>query len=396
MRDRWTPLASAGLAVVMLTAAFIDLELALDLGRWHANAPVADIATLALLPVGAWAAFRGRGTPMPVLPWAALCAIGIASLVNAANPLQGAHFVLRKLIFPGVAFGVGLAGLVSGRVPPATTRTLILAGLGLTALVSLATSAGRLLAGNGLWWSQIAGLTPNHKTLAVALAGSLPLGLGLATGPSGRTRTAARAVSVLCLGAIALSMSKAAWLGAGVGVAWFLPRRRPLAARPALLVPALAVGLAALTALPLVSGSRPMLDAARSRHSLNKRAWALFRAHPLLGSGAGASTEVEAVTFPDYRVNGVDAHGALQKIGGELGLGGVAAWLWFSGATGLALWRRREPMGAGLAWGCMGTFTTLHVELLLSTEALSSTHWAPLAVAWGLAHAPHTPPEESA
>ena len=323
---------------------------------------------------------------MPVLPWAMLCGVALISLLNAADPLQGAHFVLRKIAFPGLAFGVGLAGLVSGRVPPSTTRALLLAGLGLTAAVSLTTSAGRLLAGNALWWTRIAGLTPNHKTLAVALAGSLPLALGLSTGPAGRTRTAARGVTAAALVAIVLSMSKAAWLGAGVGIAWFVPRHRPLAARPRLLVSALALALAALTALPLVSGSRAMLDAARSRHSLNKRAWSLFSAHPLLGSGAGASTQVEAVTFPDYRVNGVEAHGVIQKVGAEMGAVGLGTWLWFTGTAGLAFWRRREPAGSGLAWGCMGTFTTLHVELLLSTETFSSTHWAPLAVAWGLAH----------
>jgi hypothetical protein len=393
MRDLFGRVSTSGLALVLISSAFIDLELALDLGPWHANAPIADIAALAILPLGAWTIFRRRGVPMPILPWAALCVVALLSLVNAANPMQGAHFVLRKIAFPGVAFGLGVAGLVSGRVPPRTTRALLLAGLGLTAAVSLGTSLGRLLAGNGLWWSRIAGLTPNHKTLAVALAGALPLALGIATVPEGRDRAAARAISALSLVAIALSMSKAAWIGAAVGVAWFVPRHRPLASRPMLLVPALAVGLAALTALPLISGSRPMLDAARSRHSLNKRAWRLFSAHPFLGAGAGTSVVVEAVTFPDYRVNGVDAHGVVQKIGGELGILGLGTWLWFTGSAGLALWRRREPKGAGIAWGCAGTFATLHVELLLSTEALSSTHWAPLAVAWGLAHAERRAPQ---
>jgi O-antigen ligase len=392
MRDAATSLATLGLAAVLLTSAFIDLELALDLGPWHANAPVADIAALAVLPLGLWTLRGGRGRPMPWLPWLALCTAAALSLVNSANPVQGVHFVLRKVAFPGLAFGVGLAALVSGRVPPRTTRTLLLAGLGLTAAVSLATSTGRLLAGNALWWSRIAGLTPNHKTLAVALAGALPLALGIATGATGRERTAARAMSALALAAIGLSMSKAAWLGAAVGIGWFVPRARPISARPALLVPALVLGLGLLTALPLVSGSRAMLDAARSRHSLNKRAWSLFSRHPVLGSGAGASTEVEAVTFPDYRVNGVDAHGVAQKVGSELGLVGLGAWLWFTGSTGIALWRRREQVGAGVAWGCVGAFATLHVELLLSTETFSSTHWAPLAVAWGLAHAEEEAP----
>jgi len=389
--DRARAPLTAGLAVVLATCSFVDLELAVDIGGWHANAPVADVAALTLLPMGLIALAQQRGRPMPMLPWAAVCAAAVMSLVNSPAPLSGAHFVLRKVLFPGLAFGVGLATLVSGRVARAHTERLLVAGLALTSTVSFITSLARLLAGDGLWWARISGLTPNHKTLAVALAGALPLALGVATGPPGRLRTAARAVVLGALAAVALSMSKAAWLGAAVGLAWFLPRARPLASRPAVLVPALVLGLALLTALPVVVGSRAMLDAARSRHSLNQRAWRLFSAHPLLGSGAGASTEVESVTFPDYRVNGVDAHGALQKVGGELGLVGTATWLWFTTASGLALWRRRGEVGTGTTWGCAGAFLTLHVELLLSTETFAATHWAPLAVAWGLAHAPEEP-----
>lgn len=388
MPERTRAASTVGLAVILATCSFVDLELAVDIGGWHANAPVADVAALTLLPLGLIALAHQRGRPMPVLPWVAVCAAALLSLLNSPAPLTGAHFVLRKVVFPGLAFGVGLATLVSGRIARTHTERLLVAGLALTSTVSVATSLGRLLAGNGLWWARISGLTPNHKTLAVALAGALPLVIGVATGPPGRLRGAARAAVACALAAIALSMSKAAWIGAAVGLAWFLPRARPLAARPAVLVPALALGLALLTALPVVVGSRAMLDAARSRHSLNKRAWRLFSAHPLLGSGAGSSTEVESVTFPDYRVNGVDAHGVLQKVGGELGLVGTAGWIWFTTASGLALWRRRGEVGAGTTWGCTGAFVTLHVELLLSTEAFAATHWAPLAVAWGLAHAP--------
>ena len=387
MRDRLVPLAVLLLAVVLASSGFIDLELSLDIGPWHANAPVADVAALCLLPLGASAILRGTATPMPLLPWGAVCAAALVSLVNSPHPVEGAHFLLRKVMFPGAAFGIGVAAVVAGLVPPSTTRHLLVVGMGITGVLSAVTSAARLLAGNALWWSRIGGLTPNHKTLAVALAGGLPLALGIAFGPEGRPRTAARVVCVASLLAILLSLSKAAWLGAAVGIAWFVPRTRPLATRPRVLVPVVALALAVLTALPFISGSRAMLDAARSRHSLNKRAWGMFSAHPIIGAGAGISTEVETVTFPDYRVNGVDAHGVLQKVGGEMGLVGLGMWTWFTASTGRALWRRRQSIHAPHLWGCSGAFVTLHVQLLLSTEAFSCTHWAPLAVAWGLAHA---------
>ncbi|MEC8423918.1 MAG: hypothetical protein VX000_09085, partial [Myxococcota bacterium] len=68
MREFGTALASAGLATVLLTFAFIDLEFAVDLGSWNANAPLADIAALAMLPLGMWSVRTGAGTPMPVAP----------------------------------------------------------------------------------------------------------------------------------------------------------------------------------------------------------------------------------------------------------------------------------------------------------------------------------------
>ena len=378
-------LTAALLAVLLLSFAFIELELALDLGPWHANAPIADIAALGLLPIGAWTAWRGRAQSMPLRPWLAFVTACAMSLLVTRFPLDSLHFLVRKPLFMGVAYGVGVAGIVgSGLVTKQVVGRLLLAGVAIAAVLLLVASAHRIAAGGMLWWAPIAGLTPNHKTLAVALAGTLPLVIGVATGTS-PSRRAAIFVAAVAVLAIAASLSKTAWIGAAFSVAWFLPRARPLGARPHIVVPALVLGLAAATVAPIILGSKAMLDAARSRHSLNKRSWHLFQTHPLVGAGAGVSTLVEAVTFPAYRVNGVDAHGALQKVGGETGALGLATWCWFTGATGLAMWRRRgDTPGSGLAWGCAGTFATLHLELALSTEAFSPTHWAPLALAWGL------------
>jgi hypothetical protein len=387
-------LATALLAALLLSFAFIDLELAIDLGPWHANAPIADIAALGLLPIGAWMVAKQRANSMPVLPWLAFLGAGALSLLATRFPTESLHFLVRKPLFMGAAYGVGLAGVVgSGLVRPRVTQRLLLAGVALTALVLAAASLSRIATGGMLWWAPIAGLTPNHKTLAVALAGTLPLVLGMSTDSNG-DRRAARVVGALALVAIAASLSKTAWIGAAFAMAWFVPRGRPIGARPWVVIPALVVGVAAATAAPIVVGSRAMLDAARSRHSLNKRSLNLFLSHPLMGAGAGVSTLVESVTFPEYRVNGVDAHGVVQKVGGETGALGLGTWCWFTGLVGLAMWRRRgETPGAGLAWGCVGAFTALHLELGLSTEAFSPTHWAPLGVAWGLTrHHPENAP----
>ena len=242
----------------------------------------------------------------------------------------------------------------------------------------------------------IRGLTPNHKTLAVCLAGWLPLVLGVALDSQRTTgaRTAARLLAALSGLAILVSASKTAWLGSGLALALFFPARRPLALRPRLLIPALVLGVALAYYAPVLVHSRTMLDAARARHSLDLRAWRMFAAHPLLGSGSGMSTVYEMVDFPHYRINGVDAHGAIQKVAGETGLLGLLGLGLFTAGVGQSLrraWRRQAAQRPAVpatrlpAWSALATFIVLMSLLLLSTELFTPTHWVPLATAWALA-----------
>ena len=406
--------------LVLLTHPFIDLGLALDLplpgGRtWAADAPVADVAALVLLPLCLLAVLRTPG-PRPVTPglagWGLLLLASAASIHNAIDPQAALHHLVRKPLLVYLLYGLGLSWAVARLLPGPRTRGGVLAALTATALLSLASSVGRFLAGDGLWFQAIEGLTPNHKTLAVCLAGWLPLLLswrqGWAPGRMGPPSPAwqARATHLalaLSLAAVLASVSKTAWLGAGLALALAFPRARPLAWRPALLVPALVLGVALAYYSPLLLRSRTMLDAARSRHSLNVRSWQMLRAHPLFGAGTGMSTRVEMATFPHYRINGVDAHGAPQKVGAESGLMGLAGLALFVGGAGRRLLLRyRQACRAAPdqdpttlpAYGALATFAVLHGQLLLSTELFSPTHWVPLATAWGLAEASLPPRPE--
>ncbi len=390
------------LAVVLLSQALIDLEFAADIGPWHANAPVVDLAALALLPLAALGWLKTRSA-LPGLPgYALFLGASALSIAVALYPDRALHHLVRKPLFVYLAYGCGLSWVVARAVPRDRTAALVIAWASSTALLSLVTSTLRIGAGNSLWFTTIQGITPNHKTLAVALSGALPLLLGLATRPeTGRLRSAARGGIFLALAAIALSASKSSWITTAFALGLFWPRatptsapRRPLSLRPALVVPVLILGFALALYAPVIIGSKTMLDAARSRHSLNVRSWRMFAESPGLGSGTGMSTEVEMITFPHYRVNGVDAHGAVQKVGAETGLLGLAGFGWFTLATGAALRRRWRgspdgPVFYGLSYGALGTWATLHLNLVLSTETLSPTHWVPLAVAWGLSH--HSP-----
>ena len=378
-------LAAALLLLAVLTQSYIDLELAADLGGWQANAPVTDLAALALVPLAAWGWLRGQRHPLPgLLGYLLLLLAGVLSLRTAPEPATAVHYLVRKPTFMYVAYGFGLAWAAQHAISRRWLWRGVVAWALSTAAVSVLTSAARIGGGEGLWFAQIAGLTPNHKTLAVSLAGGLPLLLA-----TGRRRVAA-VVGV----ALLLSASKTAWLMAALAAGLVWPRARPVALRWRLSLPAAALAVALAYYAPLIMNSRAMLDAARSRHSLNHRAEKMFLHEPLTGTGVGMSTAIEMATFPHYRVNGVDAHGVIQKVGGEMGLLGLAGYGGFSLAALVALRRRWRAAGAthaGEAYGALTVWAVSSAGLLLSTETFSQTWWLPAGLAWGLAHRPPPP-----
>jgi len=398
-------LVGALVAVVLLSFPYIDLAVNLDLLGRHLDTPWADLAGTALIgvvtgllllgagglgpPATPPGGIRGLRPPGP-LGYALLLGVGVLAIAIDAVPDRGASawFLLRKPIFLYLAYGVALAWAVANVVTRASLRRLLLATVTLTALISLATSVGRIAAGNTLWFAAIEGMTNNHKTLAVAISPLVPLILALRRG---RLDLALAAVAVV---AIACSLSRTAWISTAAGLTVLIVwQNRTLAARRLVLVGVVVLGMLAALYGPLLARSNAQLDAARSRHSLDKRAWSMFAEHPLLGMGGGANVRVEMQTFPHYRVNGVDAHGVVQKVTSEYGALGFAGYLAFVGAVALRL-RRAAPVATahpnGLApahvglgvWAC---FLALHVNLLLSTETFSQTHWVPLGVLWGLA-----------
>jgi O-antigen ligase len=375
-------------ALVVLAFPYIALAVDLPLGPLHLDTPIADLAAAALVPLALLGMSRARPPRLPGLAgYALLVGAGLAALPGLADRGPAAWFLLRKPVFLYVAYGGALAWLVTRELSRRAVRRMLLATVTLASVASLATSVGRIAAGNTLWFASIEGLTNNHKTLAVALAPLVPLLLGL------RRSRLDLAVVALALAAISLSLSRTAWIAAVVGLAWFVVvRGRALSARRGLALGVVVVGIAGALYGPLLTGSVAQLDAARSRHSLDKRALEMFESRPILGMGGGANVRFEQQTFPDYRVNGVDAHGAVQKVASEYGVVGLAGYALFVGAMALRLRRRAGPGGlpAGplappdVARGSWATFVALHVNLILSTETFSQTHWVPLALVWGL------------
>jgi O-antigen ligase len=373
------------IALILACAAFVDLEVRIPLPFWDIDAPVADFAALWLLAGYALDRLRGRPRRAPLPPlgpalvFAAIAALS-AALSDPAHthgtPASSLYWLLRKPIFSFLAYGCAWPDALAGRPAEEVRRWLTVALSGIAGL-SLATSVARIAAGDALWWAPVAGLTNNHKALATFLA---PFTGWLLWRPTRASRVALG----LALAAITLSLSKTAWLGTALYLAFALHvQDRPLVARRLVVGAAGVVAVLALLALPWLAGDARLQDAARSRRSLDLRAWEMVADRPILGQGPGASTGWEQTEFPHYRVNGVEAHGIVQKVAAETGLLGLAAW----GAFTVALAHRFRARLAGEStrgerWAWAGAAAALHLQLLASTDGFTQGHWAPLGLAW--------------
>ncbi|MSQ03074.1 MAG: hypothetical protein EXR71_14500 [Myxococcales bacterium] len=364
---------------VLLAWPYIELGAAVPIGSWQADAPIADVAVLAFLPLALLRLWRG---PLPpgAVGYAVMLGAGLAAGLATADGAAALHELVRKPLFSGLVYGLGLAAFVAQTAHLDVVRRGLLVAIAACACISLTTSVGRIIAGDTLWFHAIGGLTGNHKTLAVALAPALPLIWGWEA-PAREARIQ-RGVVVLAGLALAASLSRTAWISAALAATYFIVvGGRVLAARRALVPALLLVGLWGATYLPLYLPYRSitLIDALRSRHSIDLRSWSLFAAHPLVGASPGASVRTELSTFPHYRVNGVDAHGAVQKVAAEYGLIGLCGFVGFVYALGRTV-RSRHRDGDG----CWPAFVALHGNLLLSTETFSQTHWVVLGVVLGL------------
>lgn len=373
--------ATALVVVVLVTFPYIDLEFSIPVGQHEVNLPVADAAALCLLALMVVQPKPAATFPASHRFYLLFLLLGGLSAFYASNSAVALHDWLRKPVFSGLAYGLALAGTVSLLPSTETLRRALLAGCALVATISLATSVQRIVGGDALWFGAIAGLTNNHKTLAVALAPALVLCWGW------QRDNATRMVVGLGVAALALSVSRTAWIAAAVGSCWFIVwGGKTLAARRGLVFAVLIAGVLGATYSPLLTQSFAQLDALRSRHSLDLRAWRLFTENPILGAGAGASVRDEAQTFPHYRVNGVEAHGVIQKVASEHGLVGLLAYGAFVASAAQAV-RRRHRDGCGV-WPA---FVALHANLLLSTETFTQTHWAMFGLLTGLVARPSEP-----
>ena len=393
-------LLSCVVAAILVFQPYIQMVVELRLPFWHIDTPIADVVGLILLlSCPLWLQMETRCKIPPLAPaWygvfllaALLSTITFQNTFADYSAIDSLKWTLRKPVFFYLAYGFALPLAIS-RCPERLMIRVLWAALATVVVLSIITSIGRIMAGKGFWWQAIPGLTNNHKTLAVWLAPWVPW-LWFK-----RKEKVFLLLLICAAAALVLSSSKAALLSAVLGVLWWLPygrqhlfSRARVVLSTAIVCFGLSVGIPSTLHSPTILAElddrihlsvrmRMLLDAARSRHSLNLRAWEQFGARPLFGTGPGSSTHFEMHTFPHYRVNGVNAHGAPQQLIGETGLIGLGSWMMFlihGTKNALTSVGQKENR-----WAWLGVLFVLHFGLLTSTEVFSMTHWIPLGVGW--------------
>ena len=359
----WQPEA---IAAWTLAAAIVLLPV---LGGTNQPGPVALLHLLLIFSAGLWlwalrpsatkaatakptAHATGADIPLLLLVLLSLASLGWTVSPHATMvdvPRRAAMALLFLLAAQAVGGSRGWMMLVAG-VSAAAVQCLL---------------AGREYAASyvmGATTWRVFGTTLGPNVLATVLVTALPFGLALYVAAKRPWHLVLGTVVVLQCAVLQLTGSRGGWLAAVLAAAaWLLLCAKHLTkhqlARLAV-VAALCVVAVPLTSLPLrtrVVGAGAEAQAGSNRFRV--LTWLgtldLIRHHPVVGTGAGTFE----VAYPPYARAGFTrmAHNSYLQLAAELGLPGLALWLWATLGALIAGYRRRAaPPGdrqAALLWG---------------------------------------------
>ena len=166
---------------------------------------------------------------------------------------------------------------------------------------------------------------------------------------AGAERMWAALVLPALIAALAVTLTRNAWVGAsvGVGLLLVLKDRRLLAVAPVLAALVIAMAPAGIT--DRVFSTFDLNDPSnRDRFAMGRAGVRMIRDHPLTGVGP----DMVQVVYADYRdaraVNETNPHlhNVPLQIAAERGLPALALWLWFIAATTRALLREMKREGS--------------------------------------------------
>lgn len=333
------------------------------------------LAAMALTAALSWAALwrrpGGRRTPLDV-PLLGFLSSLLLSLFFAADPYLGlvGMYSLHTYGLAGFLLCAAAYLACAWSDEPLDPDRLLLVSLwaaaaasayGLLQKLGLELFSGVRASGSG----RLIGPQGDPVPFGACLLLFIPVAAHFWRDPSPSRRAAARIGGALVLAALALTLSRGAWLGAAAGLAaylWLSGARRPRARGAALLAFAAAAVLAVFVLRPTAKAS----DSAR---------WALWESvarsiprQPWFGAGPDS---VQALlrrhrTEAFIRVLGpaksqVSAHNDILQILATLGVAGLAAYLWLLAGA----WRcvsaalndsRHRSAAAAIAGALVGLF----------------------------------------
>ena len=389
---------------ILLAALIVDVPLGWDFNLDYRTAIAKlgsiggveiSLTTLALAGLyGAWLvqSLTGRSAEdrlqlRSAAPLAALLCFTILSVSVAQDRTLSAYEIL--LIVQTVLLFVYIASRLRGERAVAFVATAMAAGLLLESLIMLGQRYAHLqfdLAGLSTTSaprpddltheaSRIGGTLGSPNAAGAYLALTIVPVIAMLALPIQRWRKAlAAAAAAFGLLALILTFSRGGWLSLVVSVVVLLA----LAARGGRIRPAVRVALAVVLAAVVVGFRGPISErlngndrgSAASRVPLMKLAGEMIRSQPLLGIGANNfATRIPDFAGPEFSRDWIyTVHNKYLLLWAEAGIGALAAFLWFLGATirrGVSTTGEDEPLLAPLAAALTAAFVGQIADMLV-------------------------------
>ncbi|MBI5787878.1 MAG: hypothetical protein HZA78_03360 [Candidatus Schekmanbacteria bacterium] len=265
----------------------------------------------------------------------------------------------------------------------------------LIALLSIITSIYRM--SMGIFWGilEIPFITNNHKSLAVTLAGNISFLIAMSLNVKKHVRFFYYVSIVVCLIAIILSCSKAAWMTVVIILGlWGVPKlNRQIYLKPILVIFFILIIISTGAYIYLkLSLEKEVVSAEKHRYVLAWYAVQSFMNYPVLGNGIGSFTlgvkdlndSLKKCGYHNF--SELDAHGLVFKLLSETGCAGFLTFSLFYLSIVLSVYRNykiqkyRNPYWGRLFYGCFTTLVSIYfINSFFGTDTYNPRLWFPLA-----------------
>jgi O-antigen ligase len=262
--------------------------------------------------------------------------------------------------------------------------------VGLISLFILPT-AGLLRRATPIGYWGISPLGENHNLLAEVLVAALPIGVILFHQTKNKWISLALIISNLLVFVIALlTFARTAWIAIffQIIIYFALVYRHKLAEIAKYVIIFLLLISPLVGLMYVFSTSYVAVSSTETRLMLSEIALDMMKQSPVLGQGAGTFVEYVANTYLFTFEFGqpMDAHGVLQKVGGEMGIAGLIALALMFGYIIYRLYRSYRYLPAASQGKyviilCLAMSVGSIVYQLFNTNYYSPKLWIPIALA---------------